>query len=129
MERKKIYNPNSDESVSDRRVFGGNPHGILNFTKAKYTWALKLWDMMEANTWFPKEVDTTKDIIDYNRNLLPCNYETSYCIACMFVPLHLILYSVSFYNNHYNIFYGYLTYQTICRNLGRLPSFANIPFA
>lgn len=69
MERKKIYNPNSDESINDRRVFGGNPHGILNFTKAKYTWALKLWDMMEANTWFPKEVDTTKDVIDYNRNL------------------------------------------------------------
>ncbi|MFW9625891.1 MAG: ribonucleotide-diphosphate reductase subunit beta, partial [Sulfurospirillum sp.] len=69
MERKKIYNPNSYESLNDRRVFGGNPHGILNFTKAKYTWALKLWDMMEANTWFPKEVDTTKDVIDYNRNL------------------------------------------------------------
>ena len=69
MERKKIYNPSSNETLNDRRVFGGNPHGILNFTKAKYTWALNLWDMMEANTWFPKEVDTTKDIIDYNKNL------------------------------------------------------------
>ena len=69
MERKKIYNPNSNESLNDRRVFSGNPHGILNFTKAKYTWALKLWDMMEGNTWFPKEVDTTKDVIDYNKNL------------------------------------------------------------
>ncbi len=69
MNRKKIYNPNSTERLNDRRVFGGNPHGILNFTKAKYPWALKLWDMMEANTWFPKEVDTTKDVIDYNKNL------------------------------------------------------------
>jgi len=25
--------------------------------------------MMEANTWFPKEVDTTKDVVDYNKNL------------------------------------------------------------
>jgi ribonucleoside-diphosphate reductase beta chain len=24
---------------------------------------------MEANTWFPKEVDTTKDVVDYNKNL------------------------------------------------------------
>ena len=69
MKRKKIYNPSSDESLNDRRIFGGNPHGILNFTKAKYGWALHLWDMMEANTWFPKEVDTTKDIIDYNKRL------------------------------------------------------------
>jgi len=69
MDRKKIYNPSSDESLNDRRVFGGNPHGILNFTKARYAWALNLWDMMEANTWFPKEVDTTKDVLDYNKNL------------------------------------------------------------
>ncbi|MDR1976210.1 MAG: ribonucleotide-diphosphate reductase subunit beta [Campylobacteraceae bacterium] len=69
MDRKHIYNPNSNETLNERRVFSGNPHGILNFTKAKYTWALKLWDVMEANTWFPREVDTTNDVIDYNKNL------------------------------------------------------------
>ncbi|KAA6225065.1 MULTISPECIES: ribonucleotide-diphosphate reductase subunit beta [unclassified Campylobacter] len=69
MKRKKIYNPSSSENLGERRVFNGNPHGILNFTKAKYTWALKLWDLMEANTWFPREVDTTKDALDYRCNL------------------------------------------------------------
>ena len=69
MERKRVYNPNSEENLNERKVFNGNPHGILNFTKAKYTWALKLWDIMEANTWFPKEVDTTKDVLDYKANL------------------------------------------------------------
>ncbi|EAB5223843.1 ribonucleotide-diphosphate reductase subunit beta [Campylobacter coli] len=69
MQRKRIYNPGSNETLTDRKVFSGNPHGILNFTKAKYTWALKLWDLMEANTWFPKEVDTTKDALDYRCNL------------------------------------------------------------
>ena len=69
MKRKKIYNPNSTETLTERKVFDGNPHGILNFTKAKYTWALKLWDLMEANTWFPKEVDTTRDALDYRCNL------------------------------------------------------------
>lgn len=69
MQRKRIYNPSSTESLSDRMVFNGNPHGILNFTKAKYSWALQLWDIMEANTWFPKEVDTTKDVMDYKLNL------------------------------------------------------------
>lgn len=69
MQRKKIYNPSSNETLNQRAIFDGNPHGILNFTKAKYQWALKLWDIMEANTWFPKEVDTTNDVIDYNKHL------------------------------------------------------------
>lgn len=69
MTRKRIYNPGTNETLNQRSVFNGNPHGILNFTKAKYQWALKLWDIMEANTWFPKEVDTTSDVIDYNKHL------------------------------------------------------------
>jgi len=63
--KKTIYNPQSDESINDRKVFGGNPDGMLNFTKAKYNWALNLWDTMEANTWFPKEVQMTGDAKDY----------------------------------------------------------------
>jgi ribonucleoside-diphosphate reductase, beta subunit len=69
LKRKLIYNPASQETLNDRRVFNGNPHGILNFTKAKYQWALKLWDLMEANTWFPKEVDTSSDVKDYSHSL------------------------------------------------------------
>ncbi|MBT7118137.1 MAG: ribonucleotide-diphosphate reductase subunit beta, partial [Campylobacteraceae bacterium] len=49
----------------DRRTFGGNPDGMLNFTKPKYLWATNLWDTMEANTWFPKEVQMTGDTKDY----------------------------------------------------------------
>ena len=65
MERKIIYNPNSKESLNDRRVFGGNSDGMINFTKMKYQWALNLWDTMEANTWFPREVQMTQDAKDY----------------------------------------------------------------
>jgi len=71
MKRKKIYNPFSNETLTERKIFSGNPQVILNFTKAKYVWALKLWDIMEANTWFPREVDTTDDVRDYNFNLTP----------------------------------------------------------
>lgn len=69
MKKKRIYNPSSNETLNERRIFSGNPHGIMNFTKAKYNWALKLWDVMEANTWFPREVDTTNDVLDYSKNL------------------------------------------------------------
>ncbi|MEA3353513.1 MAG: ribonucleotide-diphosphate reductase subunit beta [Campylobacterota bacterium] len=65
MDRKEIYNPSSKESINDRRTFGGNPDGMINFTRCKYEWAVKLWDTMEGNTWFPKEVQMTQDAKDY----------------------------------------------------------------
>lgn len=65
MDRKVIYNPDSQESLNDRRIFGGNSDGMINFTKMKYQWALNLWDTMEGNTWFPKEVQMTGDAKDY----------------------------------------------------------------
>jgi len=64
-EKKVIYNPESKETLNERKTFGGNPDGMMNFTKAKYTWALNLWDTMEGNTWFPKEVQMTGDAKDY----------------------------------------------------------------
>ena len=65
LQRKKIYNPDSEESVNDRKVFGGNPTGIFELNKIKYQWAYNLWEMMLNNTWFPKEVDMTRDVNDY----------------------------------------------------------------
>ena len=65
MNRKKIYNPASTEHVNDRRVFGGNPTGIFELNNIKYQWAYNLWEMMLNNTWFPKEVDMTRDVNDY----------------------------------------------------------------
>ncbi len=67
VERKKIYNPESKEGVSDRKVFGGDPTGIFELNKIKYQWAYNLWDMMLNNTWFPKEVDMTGDVRDYKQ--------------------------------------------------------------
>ena len=67
MDRKVIYNPNTTEKTKDRKVFGGNPTGIFELNDIKYQWAYKLWETMLNNTWFPKEVDMTQDVIDYKR--------------------------------------------------------------
>ncbi|MBD3807776.1 MAG: ribonucleotide-diphosphate reductase subunit beta [Epsilonproteobacteria bacterium] len=67
MDRKKIYNPNSDEHTRDRKIFGGNPTGIFELNDIKYQWAYNLWEVMLSNTWFPKEVDMTKDVSDYKQ--------------------------------------------------------------
>lgn len=63
--RKKLYNPASNESVNDRRVFGGNPTSIFDLNKIKYQWAYNLWKIMLANTWFPEEVVMSADKRDY----------------------------------------------------------------
>ena len=71
MDRKKIYNPDSVESLNDRRTFGGDADGMINFTRCKYDWAVKLWDTMEGNKWFPKEVQMTQDAKDYKYLTVP----------------------------------------------------------
>jgi len=65
MDRKKIYNPQSNEDVNARQIFGGNPTGIFELNNIKYQWAYNLWEVMLNNTWFPKEVDMTRDVNDY----------------------------------------------------------------
>ena len=65
MKRKKIYNPSSTETVNERRIIEGNPTGIFELNNIRYQWAYNLWEMMLNNTWFPKEVDMTKDASDY----------------------------------------------------------------
>jgi ribonucleoside-diphosphate reductase beta chain len=65
MQRKKIYNPESHEKTSDRKIFGGDPTGIFELNDIKYQWAYNLWEVMLNNTWFPKEVDMTRDVNDY----------------------------------------------------------------
>jgi ribonucleoside-diphosphate reductase beta chain len=65
MNRKQIYNPDSKENVNDRKIFGGDPTGIFELNNIKYQWAYNLWEMMLNNTWFPKEVDMTRDVNDY----------------------------------------------------------------
>ncbi|GAA6861864.1 ribonucleotide-diphosphate reductase subunit beta [Helicobacter pylori] len=63
--RKKIYNPNSTESVNERKIFGGNPTGMFDLNKIKYQWADHLWKTMLANTWFAEEVSMNDDKRDY----------------------------------------------------------------
>lgn len=69
--RKKIYNPESTETVNERRIFGGNPTSIFEANKIKYQWANDLWKTMLANTWFPEEVNMTQDKKDYEVGLTP----------------------------------------------------------
>lgn len=63
--KKLIYNPNSQETLNQRQVISGDSTGLIELTNVKYQWAFNLWELMLANTWFPKEVDMTQDAKDY----------------------------------------------------------------
>lgn len=65
LSHKKIYDPNSNESLAERKIFGGNPTAMFDLTRIKYQWAYKLWKTMMANTWFPEEVNMNGDKKDY----------------------------------------------------------------
>jgi len=65
IQKKKIYNPNSNELTKDRKIFGGDPTGIFELNDIKYQWAYNLWETMLHNTWTPNEVNMSADINDY----------------------------------------------------------------
>ena len=75
VEKVKMYNPDTKESVSDRKVFGGNPPSDLNLNEIKYKWAISLLDNFESCTWFTKEVHLGNDrssyekLTDYERDM------------------------------------------------------------
>lgn len=70
MDAKHYYNPNGEE-VLDEGIFGGNPTGFVDFNRSKYRWDSNIYDLMNANTWFPSEVNTSTekknfDALTYN---------------------------------------------------------------
>ena len=60
------FNPNGVDSL-DETIYGGNPRGFVDFNKSKYHWAKATWDLMNANAWFPSEVDTSEEKKNFKR--------------------------------------------------------------
>jgi ribonucleotide reductase beta subunit family protein with ferritin-like domain len=64
---KKIFNQNSTEAFNEAKVLGGNPNGIFNFNGTNHKWATDLYKKMEARTWFPGQINITKDTNNYGK--------------------------------------------------------------
>lgn len=65
MKKKKLFNPNGNDRVQDRRIINGNITNLFNLNTIKYNWAKDLYRVMMANFWVPEKVDLTQDIKDY----------------------------------------------------------------
>ena len=60
MDSKKYFNPNGD-AILDEKLYGSHPTGFVDFNRPKYKWSVNLYDLMNANTWFPSEVNTANE--------------------------------------------------------------------
>mgnify|MGYP001569084681 CR=1 FL=1 len=63
--KKKIFNPDGDDSVINRKIIKGNTTNLFNLNETRYTWAKNLYRVMLANFWIPEKVDLSQDKIDY----------------------------------------------------------------
>ena len=71
LEKKKLFNPDGDDAIENRKLVGGNPTNLFNLNNVKYAWANRLYRAMMENFWIPEKVDLTMDVLDYSRLLEP----------------------------------------------------------
>jgi ribonucleoside-diphosphate reductase beta chain len=72
---RRYYNPQG-EPILDEKIYGGNPTGFVDFNRPRYKWSVNLYDLMNANTWFPSEVNTVNE--KKNFELLTDNEQAIY---------------------------------------------------
>lgn len=60
---KHLFDYEFDDSKvkSSTSLLFGKTNGLLNTNNLTYPWAFNLFELMESNTWFPKEIDFTED--------------------------------------------------------------------
>lgn len=62
---KKLFNPNGNDSLENRRIIKGDTTNLINLNKVKYPWATELYRLMIANFWVPEKIDMSLDAQSY----------------------------------------------------------------
>lgn len=62
---KKIFNPDGDDSLNNRKIIKGNPTNLCNLNNVKYNWSVGLFRRMLANHWLPDTISLSQDKKDY----------------------------------------------------------------
>lgn len=61
----KLFNPDSEHEAGFEPIIGGSPSGLLNMSKCRYEWAVKIYKQMMALEWSPAEVNTNGEAKRY----------------------------------------------------------------
>jgi ribonucleoside-diphosphate reductase beta chain len=65
IEKKKLFNPKGDDTISSRKLVGGSTTNLIQLNSVRYKWATQLYDRMLGNFWIPQKVDLSQDVGDY----------------------------------------------------------------
>jgi len=57
---ERYFRPNGVDSLEEK-IYGAEPTGFLDFNRPRYKWSASIYDLMNANTWFPAEVNTSSE--------------------------------------------------------------------
>ncbi|PID86528.1 ribonucleotide-diphosphate reductase subunit beta [Candidatus Gracilibacteria bacterium] len=70
MAPNKIFNPEGNDNVSERRIIKGNTTGLFQLNSTKYNWAKSLYQVMIGNFWVPEKVKGLgEDAIQFRNEL------------------------------------------------------------
>lgn len=61
MQRKKLFNIEGNDNISERKMIAGNVTNLFNLNNVKYQWANKLYRLMMENFWIPEKVSLFDD--------------------------------------------------------------------
>ncbi|HCB63895.1 MAG TPA: ribonucleotide-diphosphate reductase subunit beta [Fusobacteria bacterium] len=67
MKKKKLFNPEGNDTLSERKIVGGNTTNLFNLNNTSFKWATKLYRVMMENFWIPEKVDLSMDSQDYSK--------------------------------------------------------------
>lgn len=67
--RRKLFNSEANDDLSERRILGGQTTNINNFNEIKYKWTAPLYRRMVSNYWIPEIISLDSDRVQY-RNAL-----------------------------------------------------------
>ncbi len=56
-------------NINNRRLIDGPVDKLMQITPTRHPWAREIWRVMMANTWFPSEVDLSRDVKCYRNEL------------------------------------------------------------
>ena len=78
LHKRKLFNPEGDDSVSQRTIIKGNATGLFNLNDVKYTWAKQMYQIMVGNFWVPEKVSGLGDDAKMYHSALSADEQRAY---------------------------------------------------